>query len=227
MTAITGLGGGMILVGLMPMFLPATAIIPVHGATQLASNVSRAWFGRQYIDKTHFKAYFIGTLFGALTFGVAIRFITLDLIPLFIACYILLTQWSQAFNRFLRSFESFYVIGFLQTGIGLFVGAPGPMHMPLLMKKYDNNHVIVSTASFMVSLVHLVKIFMYLSLGFAFFEYWRVMVMMIASAIVGSWVGVQIRHHLPMRWLKQVLPWILSLIAIKIIVDNVIRLDVF
>ncbi len=224
MTAITGLGGGMILVGLMPMFLPAVAIIPVHGATQLASNISRAWFGRQYIDKTYLRSYIIGTILGAVVFGVAVYFVHLDLIPLFIGLYILLTQWSSKFNELLKGFENFYVIGFLQTGVGLFVGAPGPMHMPLLMKKYGDNHVVVSTASLMVSFVHLIKVIMYVLMGFVFFDYWQVVLMMIVSAIIGSWVGTCLRHRLPMAWLKRALPWILTIIAVKIIIDNVLKL---
>lgn len=109
------------------------------------------------------------------------------------------------------------MIGFLQTGIGLFVGAPGPMHMPLLIKKY-NNHVVVSTASAMISIVHLIKLIMYVSMGFVFMDYWQVIVMMIIGAIIGSWVGTKLRHRMPM-------PWLLTIIAIKIIADNAIKLN--
>lgn len=227
MTAITGLGGGLILVGLMPMFLPAVAIIPVHGATQLASNISRAWFGRKYIDKTYFKSYLLGALLGAVVFGMAVRFVHLDLIPLFIAVYILLTQWSDKFNELFKRFENFFWIGFLQTGVGLFVGAPGPMHMPLLMKKFDDNHVVVSTASFMVSMVHVVKIIMYAMMGFVFADYWQVILLMIVSAVIGSWVGTKLRHQVPMHWLKRALPYLLTIIAIKLIIDNMAGFGVF
>lgn len=41
-SGIAGMGGGVILVGLLPLFLPAAAIVPVHAAAQLASNASRA-----------------------------------------------------------------------------------------------------------------------------------------------------------------------------------------
>lgn len=225
MTGITGLGGGMILAGVMPMFLPTVAIIPVHGATQLASNASRAWFGRRHVDMTYIKPYLIGTLIGAVVFGIVVRFIKLDLIPLLIGFYILLTQWSHKFNELLKSFENFGMIGFLQTGIGLFVGAPGPMHMPLLIKKYNNNHVVVSTASAMISIVHLIKLIMYVSMGFVFMDYWQVIVMMIIGAIIGSWVGTKLRHRMPMPWLKRILPWLLTIIAIKIIADNAIKLN--
>ena len=34
-TAMAGIGGGLVLVALMPGFLPAQAIVPVHGVVQL------------------------------------------------------------------------------------------------------------------------------------------------------------------------------------------------
>ncbi len=49
-TAIAGVGGGMILIAFMPGLLPASAIIPVHAIVQLFSNGSRALFGWQNID---------------------------------------------------------------------------------------------------------------------------------------------------------------------------------
>lgn len=224
-TGITGFGGGMILVGLMPFFLPATAIVPIHGATQLASNISRAWFGRKYLDLTYLFPYCVGAVVGVVIFWGLVRFINLDIVPLLMAMYLLLTQWSKTVNRLLSGIENFYVIGCLQTGIGLFVGATGPLHMPLLMKQYDNPHVLVTTASLMISLVHLIKIVVYLALGFVFLDYWRLIAMMIVVAVIGSWLGVQLRHHISMVWLKKVLPWLLTVIAIKILLDTVIKLE--
>lgn len=223
LAGMVGLGGGAILLGLMPMFLPANIIVPIHGAAQLSSNISRVWFGRRDLDWTYFRPFFIGAILGVVFFGTAIQFVKLDLIPLFIAIYILLTQWSTLINRLLKSFENFYLIGFVQTGIGLFVGAPGPLHMPLLMKKYDNNDVVVTVGSLMMSLIHALKIVVYVSLGFRFFDHWQVILFMVVSASLGSWAGVKLRGLLPLRWVKAALPWLLTLIALKIIYDNVIK----
>ncbi|WP_066804760.1 TSUP family transporter [Moraxella oblonga] len=223
LAGITGLGGGTILLGLMPMFLPASAIIPIHGTTQLASNISRVWFGRQELDFTYFRPFVVGAVVGVVFFGTAVKFVQLDLIPLFIAIYILLTQWSKTINRLLKSLENFYLIGFLQTGIGLFVGAPGPLHMPLLMKKYDNNDVVVTVGSLMMTLIHVLKLTVYVILGFAFFEYWQVILFMVVSASLGSWAGVKLRNRLPMNWVKTALPYILTIIALKIIYDNAVK----
>jgi uncharacterized membrane protein YfcA len=224
MTAITGLAGGMILIGIMPLFLPAFAIVPVHGATQLASNVSRAWFGRQHLRFGDVLPYMAGSLLGACVFGVAVYFVQLDFIPLFIGIYILMTQWSQSFNHLLKSVENFYVIGFLQIGIGLFVGATGPLHVPLLFKKYPDTHVAITTSSFLMSIMHILKIAVYVLTGFAFLDYWQVIMMMIVSAVIGSWVGVKLRHRFSMHWLKRALPWLLSVIALKLIITTALNL---
>ena len=45
LTAVIGMGGGVLLLMLMPGLVPTGAILPLHALTQLASNVSRASTG--------------------------------------------------------------------------------------------------------------------------------------------------------------------------------------
>ena len=212
----------MILIGIMPFFVPSIAIIPVHGVTQLASNATRAWFGREHIVYERFWSFLFGSIIGMAVFGVLIRFVKLDLIPLFIGIYILLLQWSSWFNRVIRRYESFFLVGFLQTGLGVFVGTPGPLNIAVLNKYYTDNNVVVSTGALMMSVVHFAKLLVYISMGFAFFEYWQLMLMMIVMATLGSWLGTKLRYKIKMSWLKAVLPWLLTLLALQLIV-NILR----
>lgn len=222
-TAITGLGGGMMLIGIMPFFLPAIAIIPLHAVTQLAGNASRAWFGRQDIAWQPMKSFFYGSILGMVICGVLVQFISLELIPLFIGVYILLLQWSTWFNSMIRRFENFFIVGLLQTGLGVFVGAPGPLNIAVLNKHYDDNHVVVTTGALMMTVVHSGKLVVYLALGFSFLQYWRLLLFMIVMSICGSWIGTKIRHKISSTWLKKILPYILTILAIKLIVDVLIK----
>lgn len=206
LTAITGVGGGMILIGLMPLFVPAVAIVPVHGVTQLVSNGTRAWFGRKEINYQFFGQFVAGSLVGLLVFGVLIRFVHLSLIPLFIGVYILLITWSDTFNQAIRRFESFFLVGLLQTGLGVFVGTPGPLNIAVLNKHYDDNHVVVSTGALLMTVVHFAKLLVYISMGFAFSDYWQLLLMMIVMATLGSWLGTKLRHKINVVWLKKSLP---------------------
>lgn len=224
MTAITGMGGGIILIGLMPLFMTASIIIPVQGASQLASNASRVWFGKSALKLDYLKEFIIGSLLGMVVFGIAIRFISLELIPLFIGIYILLMQWSKTFDKLLKKANNFYLIAFIQMGTALFVGVSGPMQIALLNKKYDDNDTVVTTGALMASIIHLAKLVVYGLMGFSFLAHWRVIVLMIVFATLGSWVGVKLRHKIPTDWLKKFLPIGLTIIAIKIIWDAVIKM---
>lgn len=222
-TAITGMGGGTILIGLLPIFLPAAVLIPIHATTQLASNVSRAWLSRELICWRFVAPFILGASIGAMVFGILVRYVALDVIPLLIGLYILLTQWSKTVNHYLKRLDNFYLIGFVQMGVGLFVGAPGPLHMPLLLKNYDSA-TAVSVGSAMMSFVHLGKLLVFIAAGFAFWAYWQVIVLMVVAASVGSYCGLKLRPYVPAHWLKKGLPWLLTLIAVNIIIHNVVKL---
>jgi 2-octaprenyl-6-methoxyphenol hydroxylase len=49
LTAIAGIGGGVVMLGAMASLLPAPAIIPVHAVVQLGSNVGRAFLLRRAV----------------------------------------------------------------------------------------------------------------------------------------------------------------------------------
>ena len=82
----------------------------------------------------------------------------------------------------------------------------------------------ITTSSFLMSIMHILKIAVYVLTGFAFLDYWQVIMMMIVSAVIGSWVGVKLRHRFSMHWLKRALPWLLSVIALKLIITTALNL---
>ncbi|NRA83860.1 MAG: hypothetical protein HRU22_08870 [Gammaproteobacteria bacterium] len=51
----------------------------------------------------------------------------------------------KSIEIFFRKIENFYIAGMLQTGLGLLVGAPGPVTITLLMKKLDDKEKIIAT----------------------------------------------------------------------------------
>lgn len=101
LTGIFGLGGGILLLGIMPIFLPIAAVIPVHGATQLASNASRAYFSwrsiRWQIMPTYLLGGVIGTLLALRWFYRRFLWSTYPCLSAAIFCYhnglIFLTVW--------------------------------------------------------------------------------------------------------------------------------------
>ena len=107
--AIVGLGGGMMLITILPSFLPINALIPVHGLTQMTSNLSRAVFGYKDVQYEVIPKFLLGSFLGIGIFASILSFISLEYVPLFIGVYILLSLWSEKFNEKIKRYESYFL----------------------------------------------------------------------------------------------------------------------
>lgn len=215
---VIGLGGGMMLIAILPSFIPVNALIPVHALTQMSSNFSRAVFGYKDVKLEVIPKFLLGSMIGISFFAGILYFISLEYVPLFIGSYILLSLWSQKFNDKIKRYESYVLIGFFQTGLSIVVGATGPLATTLLVKDYDDKHVIVATAATLMSITHILKVIVFMFFGFVFFDYIGVLTAMIIGAIAGSWAGTKLRDKIDGKKFLIILKVLLSLLAIKIIV---------
>lgn len=55
----------------------------------------------------------------------------------------------------------------------------------------------------MATIIHSTKLIVYGVLDLSFLAHWLVIVMMVVFATLGSWVGVRLRHIIPIHWLNQ------------------------
>jgi len=215
---VVGIGGGMILIAILPSFLPLNALIPVHGLTQMSSNFSRAVFGHKDIQYEVVPKFLIGSIAGVALFAAIISMISLEYVPLFIGVYILLSLWSQQFNDKIKKYENYYLIGFLQSGLSIVVGATGPLSMTLLLKDYEDKDKVVATGAALMSITHILKVFAFMFFGFVFFEYIGILCAMIIGAVAGSYAGTKLRDKIDGKKFLMLLKVLLSLLALKVIV---------
>lgn len=218
LTAITGIGGGMMLIAIMPGLLPAAAIVPVHAMVQLFSNSSRALFGWRFLRWEFVLAFIGGSIIGGSIAAGVTREINLDYTPLFIAAYILFIVWGPRlqFSKPIRG--EFVFIGMLQTGLSMMVGATGPMGQATLLARGLQRDALVVTGALMTSFTHLIKIILFALLGFSFFAYWKIILGMSIAVTLGAWLGTRIRYKIPEALFKKTLKWVLTLLALRMIV---------
>lgn len=214
---IVGIGGGMMLIAILPSFLPLNALIPVHGLTQMSSNFSRAVFGYKDVQYEVIPKFLIGSIFGIALFASILYFISLEYVPLFIGVYILLSLWSKKFNEKIKKYESYFLAGFFQTGLSIVVGATGPLTMTLLLKDYEDKHKVVATGAALMSITHTLKIFVFMFFGFVFFDYIGILIAMIIGAVAGSYTGTKLRDKIDGKKFVLILKVLLSTLAIKVI----------
>ncbi len=228
LAGIAGMGGGIILVLLLPYFIPAQAVIPLHGVAQLASNSSRLIFSFKHVVWRYVWQFLLGAAIG--TTFVSFLIVKLSFIgqnnqyiPLFIASYLLLSLWFKPLNSLLKRIENFYLIGALQTGLGLLVGAPGPMTVTLLYKRLTDKDQVIATASLIMALTNANKVIVYALIGFHYFDYLFVMVATVSGAILGSIIGTKLRAKIPNHHFMPVLKVLITLIALHIVTSQLLE----
>ena len=215
---IVGVGGGMMLIVILPSFLPLNALIPIHGLTQVSSNLSRAIFGYKDVQYEVIPKFLLGSAIGIGMFAAVLNLISLEYVPLFIGIYILLSLWSEKFNEKIKRYESYFLAGFFQTGLSMVVGATGPLTMTLLFKDYEDKNKVVATGAALMSITHILKVFVFMYFGFVFFDYIGVIIAMIIGAISGSWVSTKLRDKIDGKKFTMILKVLLSALAIQVIV---------
>jgi len=71
------MGGGLMLIAILPSFLLIQALIPIHGLPRMFSNVSRAYFGYKHIQFEVVPKFLFGSII-----GVGVIALILDIIKL-------------------------------------------------------------------------------------------------------------------------------------------------
>ncbi len=215
---VIGFGGGMLLIAILPNFLSPSLIIPIHGVTQLASNSSRMFFSLSHVRWSLLPKFLAGSLVGMLLFGLFLSNISFEYVPAAIGTYILLNLWSKRFAHFIRRYESYYLIGFLQTGLGLIVGAVGPLSLSVLTKQLKSNNEVIATSSMFLTLSHLAKIPVYAAVSSDLVSNMNLIVYMVIGSILGSFIGTKARFKAGNNKIIMVIKILLTLLAVRMLV---------
>lgn len=217
LAAIIGMGGGVLLLMLMPGLVPPAAMLPIHAVTQLASNVSRAAFGRRSIDPGIIPAFAVGALAGVWLGGEIYQSLDLSALPLLIGVIILVITWLPLPMMRGGGQAALALLGFYQSGLGMLVGATGPLGSAVLLKRNrERDWLVVNTAVYM-TLNHLLRVLAYFVLGFTFAPWWSLLAGMIIAGIAGSWLGTHLRAYVPQRNFHTAFRLLVSLLALRMI----------
>jgi len=217
LAAAIGMGGGVLLISLMPGLVPAAAIIPIHAITQLASNTSRAAFGWREIDWSLIPALALGAFAGAWLGAEVYSGLDLRWLPAVIGAIILLITWFKLPRPKGGGHLGLVLLGFYQTGLGMVAGATGPLGAAVLLKHNSGRDWLVVNTAVYMSLNHGLRILAFSLLGFAFTPWLNLILAMVAAVIFGSWVGTKLRSYIPQGDFKLIFKVLVTLLALRMI----------
>lgn len=228
MTAVTGSGGGTILIAILLQFMPPAAAIPVQGVVQLASNTWRTWLFRRHMA---WRLIWRFALF--IPAGVAVGLwlfqgMSPETVKLLIGCFILVTLFTRQLRRF-RERElplwAFVPMGFFVGVLNMIVGVVAPVIGVLMIRKDLTKEEYVGTLGFFAVLSNIFKVGGFMLAGFSVIEYGPAMLAMIPAALIGTSVGKVLLGRLSERLFMIVFKVMLISLALKLIVwDSAMRM---
>lgn len=223
-SAVAGLGGGIILLAVIAQFQPPTAAIPIHGVIQLVSNAYRSMLLR---DSINWGAVLHGSvlLFPAALIGVAVATSLPDsAIRLAMGGFILVATWRPSlfgWDRPGRTNRSLIPVGAVSGFLSATVGASGPVVSPFYRSLTVSHQAFVATAGTSQILSHLSKIVGFGLSGFDFGAHVDLMAIATGGVLVGTWIGTLLLDRANEQMLTLLFRVTLTTLAIRLIIISV------
>jgi uncharacterized membrane protein YfcA len=218
-TTVVGVGGGILLISIMPGFLPLEAIVPVHGIVQFCGGIGRVAFGVEHIHWRIYRTFLLGAFFGV---GIGYYFlshISFALLPYLLGVFIITVTWFPISHRILPIRWRYPLLGLFQTALSLFVGAVGPLSAPFLLHdSTTKDQFVINQALFSIT-SHSLKLLVYWHAGFSFITYGALSLLMVGAVVAGAGVGTYLRGQFKDRKLKVFNKYIITLLAVRMILE--------
>jgi len=216
-TAAVGLGGGVTLIAVMAMVMPASALVPVHGVVQFGSNAGRALVQLKHVDWLIALWFAIGAAFGAAIGGAIAVELPAAILKAGIGLFVLWIVWGRApkFGRDQKHVMA--AAGFASTFLSMFFGAAGPVGGAVLSTLGLPRHGFVANQAVTALIMHIFKIIVFGALGFAFAPWAGLIVLMIASGFLGTLAGSKLLGRMDEKAFKTGFKWVMTALAANLI----------
>lgn len=218
-TAVSGAGGGVLLLGLMGLVLPAGAVIPLHGAVMSLQNLSRGALLWRHVDWRFVGVGTVGSVVGAVVAGpvsvqlpeVAMRFV--------LGMGLLYLVWMPRFKKplalpGLRPEVATVLLTMATSIVSMLIGAAGVLFSAIRKRAGRPKEGVLADQSWLMLVQHLMKVVVFGLAGFVFGPYLPLVAVMIVCGLAGTLVGVKVLRRMESAWFDRVFKAMVSALAL-------------
>lgn len=213
-TVAFGIGGGAVMLAVMAVLLPASAIIPVHGLVQLGSNAGRLSIMLQHVYRAVVPAFLVGAVIGVAIGGSMVVQLPAGAIQLGVGSFIL---WSVFFRPPVFMRASAGLNGAFSSFLTMFFGGTGPFVATFVKAQGLDRMTHVATHAALMTIQHLLKIMVFGLLGFAFAQWIGFVAMLILAGFAGTVAGRQVLLKIDEKRFGFLLNAVLTVLALRLI----------
>lgn len=226
LSAIAGLGGGIILLAVIAQFFAPTVAIPIQGAMQFVANGSRALMIRREIS---WPAVGWSSLlvFPASLLGVAVATSIPEAATRFaLGVFVLIVGWRPSLLKWRGGHplpdKAMIGVGAASGMLNSTVGASGPVTSPFFKAVTSTHIAFVATAAASQVVAHTSKIVAFTLDGFSLLDHLDVIVVGCICVSIGSWIGTRLLGKIDEQQLALVFKIVLTALAARLIIQSLI-----
>ncbi|MBP6116453.1 MAG: TSUP family transporter [Neisseriaceae bacterium] len=217
LSALVGLGGGLLLLGVIPLFVPMTAVIPIQGVVNLSSNLSRFVLTVKQARLDWFYPYALGGLLGTVLGYPLIGVLSEQYLAIMLALFILASVWTNVLKLIGRWLQSTVLMAAVQGFLALFVGSVAALSIPLLQARKMTLKAVVATSAMQMSLLNTFRVAAFYMAGFAYGDYSQILLTFIMGVMAGTYFGTLLQPFVPERlgqWLLKSITTVLAVVLL-------------
>ena len=231
-SAVLGMGGGIILLGIMAIIIPqGFLVIALHGIIQLVSNLTRTYVFKKYLRFKIINQFLIGSFIGLIISSFIILFlvkyfnvnsaneIKVDFLKPLIGVFIIWYLFRKKSKKS-KDNKSFYFVGGISGISTVFIGATGPLIAPFFLNKKLTKENIIANKAACQAITHLGKIPLFIYFfNVNYISESNILIPLILAVFIGTNLGKKILRYIPENIFKLCFKISLFLIAIKLILS--------
>lgn len=184
-----GAAGGIILLAVMALVVPAPVLIPVHTVVMLGSGATRTMIMWRFVMRKTILPYVIGAAAGAALGARVFISLPISMSLGILGLFILVVTWMPTLGRLGAERGRFVVLGFCTTFLGIFVSATGTLLAPFVASAAPDRRNHSATLGALMTTTHIAKLIAFGVMGFAIGPFIPLAAAMIAASTVGNWAG--------------------------------------
>lgn len=228
LSAMVGMAGGAVLLTVMLLYLDPLVAIPLHAATQLLANGSRAFIQREEV-RWNVVGWYALPLLPAAALGLPLaRAIPADTAKLAIGLFVLVATWAPHVFTFGAKPRPdgrargaiawrFVALGGVSGFLGPSIGVTGPLQAPFFLALGFPRQALIGTFAASQVFFHLSKIVQFGAGGFAFGEHLGLLAGLCAAALLGTWIGSRLLGRVSERVFRALFQSVLTLVALRLV----------
>ena len=135
---------------------------------------------------------------------------------LFLGAFILIATWRTQWLKLFRWHPAFS--GAITSAMSMLFGATGPLVMSVVPNEHWSKQSVVGSHGAAMSFQHGFKTLAFGLIGFELLACWQIILALLMGAVAGNILGQRVLSKISDQRFRVVLKWVLTLLAMRMVV---------